>query len=185
MPVTAATGKWAVDLCACCVAMPYCVLPFCTTCAPCVPLARAADRAGVLSYRRVFILSGTLVVALMIWPGSREEMVVVTPNDGGEPAYGVLVRGPDYWPIQVGFYVLVGALFALTLVVRRRLVAKYAITEHPLLSCVLLSFCPQCAIGQQAMHVDLVEVGAVQVDCSCSEAHPLMDRQTNRDVEML
>jgi hypothetical protein len=97
----------------------------------------------------------------------------------------VLVRGRYYWPLQLGFYLAAAALFALTLLVRRRLVAKYAIAEHFVASCALLACCPQCALGQQAMHVDLVEVGAVQADCSCAETHPLMDRQTNRDVEML
>lgn len=186
MPVTAASGQWAVDLCACCVTTPYCILPCCTTCAPCVPLARAAGRAGVLPYRRVFLLSLVCTVVMLAWPGSHEQIVVVEAADDeeAEDVY-VLVRDRFYWPLQIGFYLVAAAFFALTLVVRRRLVAKYAIVEHPLLSFLLLACCPQCALGQQAMHVDLVEVGAVQVDCSFSETHPLTDRQTNRDVEML
>ena len=197
MPVTAASGKWAVDLCACCVTTPYCLLPCCATCAPCVPLARAAGRAGVLPYRRVFAVSLALVVVLMAWPSPHADVYAV-PEEPVDDAQTdarnatdyerydyVIVRDRDYWPLQLGFYLVATALFALTLVVRRRLVVKYGIDEHPCVSCALLACCSQCAIGQQAMHVDLVEVGAVQADCSCAEAHPLSDRQTNRDVEML
>jgi Cys-rich protein (TIGR01571 family) len=184
LPVTPARGQWAVDLCACW-SSPYCVLPFCSLCSPCVPLARAAGRSGVLPYWRVLLVALVLSVILMVWPAPGEETLVET--DSGEL---YLLRVVDtstaaFWIGQVLFYALFLAFLVLVLVVRRKLIRKYELQEHPARTLAYVLLCWPCAVAQQSMHVDLVEVGAVQTDCSCGEHHPLAERQTNGDIEML
>jgi len=63
-------------------------------------------------------------------------------------------------------------VWAFSVLVRRRLVAKYALNESPVTSCLQVTCCGPCTLGQQTMHVDLVEYGEVQKGCSIQEHHP-------------
>mmetsp|Transcript_35615 Transcript_35615/g.83686 ORF Transcript_35615/g.83686 Transcript_35615/m.83686 type:complete len:202 (-) Transcript_35615:109-714(-) len=188
LPVSAPAGKWATDLCACWTS-PWCLMPCCSLLTPCVPLARAAGRAGVLPFSLVLLVGGACFTAISLWPEpTNTAVVVVTPSqpsidvEGEVDVFLESSVGRWYWLSNVLFFLVVSAFFALHLIVRRRIVLKYAIEEHPALSCVLVLACPCCAVAQSAIHVDLVEHGAVQQDCSCAPKHPLADRTTNGDV---
>eukprot|EP00302_Diacronema_sp_CCMP2436_P038888 CAMPEP_0180018252 /NCGR_PEP_ID=MMETSP0984-20121128/20362_1 /TAXON_ID=483367 /ORGANISM="non described non described, Strain CCMP 2436" /LENGTH=224 /DNA_ID=CAMNT_0021941483 /DNA_START=1 /DNA_END=676 /DNA_ORIENTATION=- len=138
--------------------------------------------AGAAGRRRV--LHCHIVVAGTDEYGSRRGDAVATEYDveGEVDVFLESSVGRWYWLSNVLFFLVVSAFFALHLIVRRRIVLKYAIEEHPALSCVLVLACPCCAVAQSAIHVDLVEHGAVQQDCSCAPKHPLADRTTNGDV---
>lgn len=208
VPVTQARGRWAAGLCACW-SSPMCVLPFISACAPCVPMARAAHRAGVGRYYTVLGLTGTLVILLLCVPSPRmvEEYLVtmdtnvslaeLMPNattaidEGRLPAsVELIVVDPTvryYLPLawSIVYWTLVAVLSLVAVVLRLRLVRRYQIQENPCISLLLVAACTGCAVAQQQMHVDLVEVGSVQHDCGLGPDHPKENRATNANVEML
>lgn len=181
VPITTARGKWAVDLCKCWYS-PFCLLPFFSTCVPCVPLARAAARAGVGSYTAVLATVGVLTLLVSTWPSPADREVYVVELDGVDggsldaasasnstvpDARGSALDDVEGWAVveapevsgawllasQLGFFAVSAALVAVYFVIRTRLVRKYEIDEHPAASCALVLCCPCCAIAQQAMHV--------------------------------
>jgi len=164
VPITAGRGRWAVDLCRCC-GSKCCLLPLCVTCVPCFPLARAAARAGVCRYTTVLVVAGVLVLLVSMWPDLEERNVYVdevsganaTNSTGGsigwEEVYAEPVNRTLYVASSIGYWSVAAGFLVLCLIVRRRLVAKYEIDEHPLVSCLLTTCLGPCAIGQQLMHV--------------------------------
>mmetsp|Transcript_10211 Transcript_10211/g.30136 ORF Transcript_10211/g.30136 Transcript_10211/m.30136 type:complete len:189 (-) Transcript_10211:474-1040(-) len=177
VPVTPARGKWAVSLFACCAANP--ALPVCATCAPCVPLARAAHRARVGPFWLLYIC-GTACVVTVHYAFNAEHT---------DPRYGRYATWEQSWRYFGLVCLFVGgcAFWVMATVVRRRLARKYLIREW-FIESMLTSLCVPCAVGQQAMHVDLVEYGSVSQDCSCVPDHSRraeFQRDNTIDMEMI
>lgn len=121
----------------------------------------------------------TGIIIGLIWLLRLRAATVTTPAPAGKH-YGAstgkkpapAASGATFPHVPV--FVLFPLIAVIVLYVRRRLVRKYQLGERASKTLILACCCMPCSIAQQAMHVDLVEYGAVQTDCSLKEEHPLM-----------
>jgi len=165
-------GRWRVGLFQCFEHAPLCM---CSVFFQCFPLARQVSRAQLAPYGlAVGALVGVLTLASVCqsmtsaWDQEHRRFVA---DDAGfrvetdEPP-------PVWYGLVSALSLLIGVgMCALLVLVRVALVRKYAIKEAPVVSALAALCCPPCAIGQQALQVDLAEYGEVDQDCTLVGEH--------------
>lgn len=173
--------EWAAGLCACWTAFPgVCCLsyPF-----YCLGLARVWHRARLGSYASVVALTAGLFAALVlinvasvaITFRSNSAQLMDQLRDDDETLDDkdiVLVEPYSVVVLRWVAYLVAVAQWGLLMYTRLKLVERYKLREHPAVSCLATTLCGTCSLGQQMMHVDMMEQGLVDTDCSCDADHP-------------
>lgn len=164
-------GSWAADICDCWTAFPgvCCWVYWC----PFVVFARVWHRAGFGSYSSIFALTAGLFLAsctvnyiAAIWSADHE--MQFDNDEMDQPFVEPLTVKVLRWLSLM----LIFLLWCFLVLTRVKLIRKYTLTENRCVTCLLSCCCMPCALGQQMMHVDVMEHGTVQTDCSCDANHP-------------
>lgn len=173
-------GQWAFTLCDCWFMFP--TLPILSSALHCIGCARMLSRARISAYRDILLI--TLGFAIFFIAA---EVLLHAYANGREYEYTIwrghkrhrhqeefeVLRLPDWYkPLKHAVEIVALVLWAAGIWVRYMIVNKYAIREPWYHSCAVAACCPPCALGQQLMHVDMVEYGEVQRDCDLGAKHP-------------
>lgn len=164
--------QWGATLLDC---LNFPALAFCSLFFPVVPLARQVARARMAPYVMVFVvlLTVTFITSTcgaMQSSWNAEHTTVVSDEDGfhveADEPY------PAWYFVVVGIGAILGMGFCIfRLALRRTLISRYDLEEPFWKTLVVTSFCGPCAIGQQAIHVDVSEFGEVDQDCTLIGEH--------------
>lgn len=183
-PPNVATNKWRAGLFDCigfrgkdrCAGgLPLCL---CTVCAQPIPISRQVARAKLAKYSTVLV-SLLLLTLIAVITGMSEGMWLIQHSEVVTDDEGIVeIRQTEdrpFWVILSSSVesVVSGFLLLFLVALRCTLVRRYHVNEDPIVSCLTATCCTGCSIAQQAMHVDLVEYGEVDQDCSVTGEHRL------------